>query len=104
MCDLSLKKNLKIMELPIDRILIQIRDKVSYLDGTEEKLIEIIAEQSEEIKRALSPVIDQFVLCKIKRQTLPYTGCEPQLIELRNIEEYLINLMHQILGYTPAKD
>lgn len=68
----------------------------------EEKLNESFLQECEELKRQLSPIIDQIVLTKMRQQILPreqYEDKERQK-EFKTLMDFLVNLIHQLIGYS----
>jgi len=67
-------------------------------ETVESTLIKEVKERSENLKQALSPLIDQIALLEIKKLCLPPIGEEEQKSELLAITDYYHHLICQVLN------
>ncbi len=68
----------------------------------DERLNEMFVEQTTELKRQLSPIVDQIVLNKLMFYTLPLTpnnGLTERQEQSQKLMKFHIELIHKLLGY-----
>ena len=64
----------------------------------EDNIIKEAKENSASMIRALTPIIDQLAVLRLKREMLPKLDVTPQIEELKEIEQYYLDLICQITG------
>lgn len=71
----------------------------------DEKLNKLFTEQSEELKRQLSPIIDQIAMLNLRRLMLPtdQTYNVERKKEHNEFMKYYTGLICSIVGYTPQE-
>jgi hypothetical protein len=71
----------------------------------EDKLNDLFLQQKEDLNRLISPIIDQIVLIKMRREILPRKQYEDKerAGEFKALMDYYVGLIHQIIGYNPQE-
>jgi hypothetical protein len=66
-----------------------------------EEELKQISEKSNLLQQHLAPIIDQWVLLKIRKSACIFDHSDNNRInEIDQLEDYYIHLIHQLLGYS----
>ena len=64
----------------------------------ENDIIQEAKNRSADMILALTPILDQLAVLRLKREMLPKLDVTPQIEELKEIEQYYLDLICQITG------